>query len=280
MGCIYKQTNTVNNMAYIGQSKRDPEKTRKRDHLSGRGNKHIKKDIEKYGKDVFVFEILHDGIIPEFLDDLEEEEIAKHNTVHPNGYNCIPRARGGGSRSEETKRKISRTLTGKPRSEETKRKLSEANTGKTLSEETRRKMSEVRKGKQAGENHPMYGKTHTPEARRKISIANTGKPRSKEHCQKLSQALIGKTLSKETKRKISRALTGENHPMYGKKLSEETCRRRSRAQETPERIAAREFFFTLPAEMSLGEKRKRLRQRFPAQRSTIYNWCKKFDAET
>ncbi|MXV84953.1 hypothetical protein F4Z98_16475, partial [Candidatus Poribacteria bacterium] len=114
MGSIYKITNTLSGMAYIGKTVHDAEKTRKRNHLSGRGNKPLKDDIDKYGEDVFTFEILHDGIIPEFLDTLEREEIAKHNTMKPYGYN---QNRGGGgvcSHSEETRQKMSEALKGKP----------------------------------------------------------------------------------------------------------------------------------------------------------------------
>ena len=74
MGSIYKITNTVNQKSYIGKTIHDAEKTRIRQHLNGWGNKPIKKDIDEYGEDVFTFEILHDGIIPEFLAALETEE--------------------------------------------------------------------------------------------------------------------------------------------------------------------------------------------------------------
>ena len=53
----------------------------------------LKDDVKEYGKDAFVFEILHDSIIPELLDSYETEAIAKHNTVAPNGYN----QNGGGT---------------------------------------------------------------------------------------------------------------------------------------------------------------------------------------
>lgn len=73
---------------------------------------------------------------------------------------------------------------GKTPSEETKRKISVSMTGKSRSEESKRKQSESMKG----ENNPMYGKT-----------------RSEEHSRKLSEALKGKTPSEEHKRKISEA---------------------------------------------------------------------------
>ena len=242
MGSIYKITNTVNGKAYIGQTIHDAEKTRIRDHFrsKGKGSQLIKNDIEKYGQDAFTYKILHDGIIPEFLDTLEKEVIAKFNTLAPHGYN-LTEGGGGGSRSEETRRKMSEARKGKPSpnkgrpfSEEHCRKISEAMKGKTLSEETRRKISE-------------NNSTKRPEVRRKISEAHKGQtPWNK-----------GKTPSEETRRKISAA------------------------RETPERLAAREFFSFLPADMPLSEKRNILRQRFSdTPSSTIHRWCQKFDSET
>ena len=77
-------------------------KTRIRDHLNGNGNRIVKQAIAKYGREAFTFEILHDGVIPEFLDTLEIEAIAKFNTIAPHGYN-LDTGGGGGSPSKETR---------------------------------------------------------------------------------------------------------------------------------------------------------------------------------
>ena len=210
MGSIYKVTNTVNGKAYIGQTRRDAEKTRIRDHLTGNSNSSqlVKRAVKKYGRDAFTYEILHDGIIPEFLDPLEKEAIEEFNTVSPHGYNLDT---GGGG-------------------------------GKTPSEETRRKQSEAHKGKK---NH-QYGKPLSPEHRRSISEATKG----------------------------------EKSYQYGKPLSPETRHKISEAKQTPEYVAARKFFFSVPSDMDLKEKRKYLRQKFPEKHNgTIYNWCKKFESE-
>ena len=336
MGSIYKITNTVNGKAYIGQTIHDAVKGRINDHLNrtANGSRLVKRAIEKYGKEAFTYEILHDGIIPEFLDTLEIEAIAKFNTIAPRGYNLERGGNNGKMLSSETRRKISEAHKGKTLSAETRRKISEAHKGKTLSAETRRKISEARKG----ENHPMFGKPptkgfsgkrHTPETRRKISEATTGeknhrygklapnrgkqrsaetrrkisrsnkgKRHTPETCRKISEAHKGKTLTPEhlqkhseskkgkrhtleTRRKISEAQIGEKNHQYGKPLSAETRRKISQAQETPERIAARKLFFSLPPDMTLTEKRKHLRQRFPEKHvNTVRKWCQKFDSET
>ena len=241
------------------------------------------KPLRNTVQDVFTYEILHDGIIPEFLDTLEREAIAKFNTLAPHGYN-LDTGGSNGMPSEETRQKMSEArrgenhpMYGKQHTEETRRKQSEAmkgeknhQYGKTPSEETRQKQSEANKG----ENHPMYGKPSP----------NRGKPRPEETCRKISEAKKGKPgkpHSPETRCKLSEANKGENHPMYGKPRPEETKRKMSEAHETPERIAARESFSSLPADMPLTEKRKCLRQRFPDKhRRTIHRWCQKFDSET
>ena len=305
MGCIYKYTNGTTQESYIGFTTRDAD-LRRKEHISGDGNQPLKNDIDKYGEDAFTFDILEDGIIPAFLHEREKYWIAKFDTFH-NGYNLTT---GGGSStevSEETRRKISMSKKGKTLSQEHRRSLSEARKGKTLSQEHRRSMSEAHKGKTGY----WKGKPRSAETKRKISKKNKGAPShwkgktlSQEHRRSLSEAHkgeknhnYGKPRSAETKRKISMSNSGEKHHFFGKShsretrwkmsrsqkgktLSQEHRRNVSKARETPECLAAREFFFSLPSNMPLTEKRKCLRQKFPENhRTTTYRWCKKFDAE-
>lgn len=82
-----------------------------------------------------------------------------------------------------------------------------------------------------GELHHNYKNQNVAE---KVRIAMTGKPKSKEHIEKLRLTRIGKinskesreknriaslreNLSPETLEKMSKAMSGENNPMYGKK---------------------------------------------------------------
>ena len=285
MGSIYKITNTVNGKSYIGQTIQDAVKTRIRDHLTGNGNRILKQAIEKYGQDAFVVEILHDSILPEFLDTLEIEAIAKYNTLAPNGYN-LTTGGGGGSRSEEACRKISEAMK-RPevrqkhaetmKRPEVRQKMSENNAMKrpevrqkhaeTMKRpEVRRKQSESMKG----ENNPMYGKTHSeetkrkisennamkrPEVRRKISGENSPTKRS-EVRQKMSEARTGKTHSEETKRKISKKLT------------------------RPEHKPARAFFLSLPSDMDLKEKRHLLHQKISGvPKGTLNHWTREWHSE-
>ena len=185
MGYIYKITNTVNGKAYIGKSIHEPTRGRIQRHLSGHGNRVIADAVKDYGKDTFTYEVLEANVFDEFLYDLEVAYIAKFNTVNPHGYNLTRGGGGAGSPSEETRRKISQSLTGKTLSAEHRRKISEGGKGKKRSAETRRKISEAR-----------MGIIHSEETRRKLSEAKKGKP--------------GRKPSAETRRKLSEAQKGKN----------------------------------------------------------------------
>ena len=285
MGSIYKITNTVNGKAYIGQTIHDAEKTRIRQHLNGKGNECLKNAVKKHGIEVFTYEILHDGILPEFLDMLEIEEIAKHNCVRPNGFN-LTHGGDGGIPSEETRRKLSESKKGekhnnygKTPSEETCRRISEANTGKKRSKETCRRISESKKG----EKHPNYGKPLPEETKQKMSEAKKdennpmyGRKHSEEHRQKISKAITGKKRSEETCRRMSEALKR----FYLSEKSEETCRKISEAIRSPYYTPAYQSFCTLSKTLTLRETRKKLREQFPnVSRTSIYEWTKKWQSE-
>ena len=196
MGTIYKITNTVNGKAYIGQSTRDAIGERIPAHLRGHGNIILRHAVDKYGKDVFSVEILHDGIINELLDCYELDAIKQHNTLSPNGYNLIL---GG-------------------------------NSNKVYSKETRSKMSEAMRGNTNGR-----GNTHSPETRRKISESNKGRKLTEEQKQHLSNINTGKTYpprSEESRLKMSKAMKGNTNGRFGKgikrgPLPTEACRKKS-----------------------------------------------------
>ena len=211
MGTIYKITNTVNGKSYIGQTIHDAEKTRIADHLNGKGkgNKLIRKDLEVYGKEVFTYEILHDGIIPEFLRILEDQEIEKHNCVDPDGYNEMG---AKNSPSRKTRKKMSEALKGNLPWNKGKKISNPHWLGRKHTEESRQKMSEAQKGKASWNK----GKTLSEEHRRKLSEAHKGKkqgPHSEEHRLKLSQSHKGKKHSKATLEKMSKNRKGKPvHP--------------------------------------------------------------------
>ncbi len=104
MGCIYILWNTVNNKAYVGQTKHDTPEHRFAAHLgeptyyrdnTGKKvesknesrNSEIAKDVEEYGKDAFRCGILYENIPTDSLDDYEVMAMQQYDTIHPNGYN-------------------------------------------------------------------------------------------------------------------------------------------------------------------------------------------------
>ena len=223
MGCIYKITNKVNGKAYIGKTTRDPERRVIYEHLNRKkhGCQHLERAIQKYGKENFTWEILHDGILPKLLDSFEIEAIKKHNTLSPNGYNLTEGGEGGIPAQEVRKRlsdsrkgekhpnygKISH-FAGKKHTKKSRERISESqkgeknhNYGKKASKETRQKMSESRRGKK----NAMYGRSHSIESRRKMSEKRKHPEREKAYQIYLS---ISPSKDISEKRKIIRDITG------------------------------------------------------------------------
>jgi hypothetical protein len=146
MGEIYKITNILDGMCYIGQvvSHRKNRGVYKpfgslgrfKDHISEAVNNTKKKQcwylnnaIRKYGKESFTFELLC-TCEKNDMNELEQKYIKEYNTLYPNGYNLTiggkttpvscdiektdtnaPKKRGGCVfRSDDTRRKISEML--------------------------------------------------------------------------------------------------------------------------------------------------------------------------
>ena len=153
MGSIYRWTNKINSMVYIGKTERDAE-IRKKEHPRKGRNSLLKDAISEYGIENFKFEVLHDGIIPELLGIYEKQEIEKHNCIDPNGYNKA-RGSGNGGISKESRLKISenvrKTFAENPEiwRESQRRATEEAtkhNTGRNYSKSHRQAISRAKKG--------------------------------------------------------------------------------------------------------------------------------------
>jgi group I intron endonuclease len=155
---VYKHTNKVNGLVYIGITSIKPNARWK----NGKGyieNEYFWEDIEKYGWDGFDHEILYSGLSETQAAVLEVSLIAYYDlTNREKGYN---KSEGGDIVSEETRQKMSESLKGennpmygKHHTEEAKQKISESNTGRHHTEEAKQKISESKKG----EKHRLYGK--------------------------------------------------------------------------------------------------------------------------
>ena len=216
MGCIYVYTNTVNNKQYIGQSIHDATKCKKKEHLSPNSNcTALARAIKKYGQAVFTFDILEDGILPDFLDDFERQYIANRNTIAPNGYNLTIGGASGGRITDNARKALSDACKGRVPWNKGKRGI--------YSPETLRQMSVSRKGRvppNKGKPSPLKGRPR--------------QPFTEEHKANISRSLKGKhsyTPSATTRRNISKANSGANHYFYGQHHSEDTKRKMSESHK-------------------------------------------------
>jgi hypothetical protein len=95
-------------------------------------------------------------------------------------------------RTEETKRKISQTLTGTKQSAETVQKRAEANKGKKRSADFKKLISELHKGKKLSAEHieKLKNRIVTDDTKAKIKLARSKQIFSEETKQKLSGKVI------------------------------------------------------------------------------------------
>ena len=198
---IYKITCTATGKFYIGSAKDIHLRLARHKSDLGRSVHHnilLQRAANKYGKDMFEFEIL------EFVDDTEsllQREQHYLDTLNPCdinvGFNLVPEAGSApsGPLSEETKAKISKTLTGRKHTEETKLKMSEAHKGKSLSEEHYNKWQAGKAKYIEKYGHPLLGK---------------GK--SKETIEKWRESIKDYKITEETRAKMSLKQKGSNNP--------------------------------------------------------------------
>jgi group I intron endonuclease len=230
---IYKATNLLDGMSYVGQSVNPI--IRINAHLRNKKNDYFHSSLRKYGKENFEWEILASGS-KSSISDVEIGYIVFENTKVPNGYNMTDGGEGvrGYNQTEEHKQKRKNTIKlrfpngfkpmlGKRHSEESKLKISISNhnkdgfmLGKKHSEETKAKMS-LSKSKMSSATklkmrNKRLGKKNSPESIEKTRIANLGHkrglgvPLSEIHRQRISEANKGRKLSEESKRKLKETI--------------------------------------------------------------------------
>lgn len=214
---IYKITCTVNGKFYIGSAV--DLNIRRYDHFSTlrrntHANPHLQRAYNKYGKEVFTFEILELVLIPEMLTAREQYWFDKLRPFGRKGYNIAPIAGSnlGKHHTPETREKLRQIHIGMKHTPETCEKLRQANLGKKLtpeqlegrkgrvvSEETRRKL---RGRKWTSEQKARLRATrNTPEARERNRQSHLGKNLAPETKEKLRQKNIGKKMSPEAIKK-------------------------------------------------------------------------------
>ena len=177
---IYAIVNSVTRDMYVGSAVAVNRRwsTHRRDLANQcHYNTRLQRAYDKYGKDVFDWEIV------QFVDDrskLIDREQFWINFFTP-AYNGRPVANSplGTKHSAETRAKMSASAKKKVFTEEHKQNISKAKKGIcTISEEQKQRLSELNKGKvfsaesRAKISATSTGRYHTDEAKQKISTAN------------------------------------------------------------------------------------------------------------
>ena len=124
---VYLRTNLVNGKQYVGQTSRFANRNSKWKKLNELySSKILYEDRIKYGLENFKCDILAVCDSQEDAWELEKKYIKEYNTKYPNGYNMSDGGAGVPNVfvSEETRKKLSETLSGLKRNDETKQKIS------------------------------------------------------------------------------------------------------------------------------------------------------------
>jgi group I intron endonuclease len=159
---IYKVTNKINNMMYIGKTI-TLLRQRKANHLKqakeNTDRMYFHNALRKYGKENFIWEIIYEGLSEQYLSKKEKFYIKELNTRWPNGYNLTDGGEGlsGYKHPKETIKLLSNLKKGIKWAEEQKRKLSNS-----LQGENNPNFGKKHPGLNAGEKNHFYGKHLIP----------------------------------------------------------------------------------------------------------------------
>lgn len=225
-GFIYETTCLVNGMKYRGRHERshsNPEDPDDKDYIGSPTNPQFWVDLELYGRENFIREIIQDGPFENNLHIARTETIrlkevdAANNPMYYNLSNWGGTEDQSGDKNPmknpETVKKMSlskignKNRLGKPFTEESRQKISKSLLGEKnpnyggISESHRKHISESKQGEKnpmygkRGEDSPRYGMHHTEESRKKISESKRGKSYSKRYyhliCKKCNTPFLG-----------------------------------------------------------------------------------------
>lgn len=226
---VYITTNLINGKQYVGDRSCNclPEE----DSYLGSGRPLFENAKKKYGKENFSKEILEILDSREKTHKAEEKYIQIYKThISQGGYNISWKGGYGKNNdtlSKETKQKLSqikkgikfsdihkenlkKTHTGLKQSKETVNRRISKTTGLKRSEEFKEKLRKP-KSKQTRERikATLTGQKHAEERKQNQKIAQLKRWSDPEERKKQSDRLKGRKLDKETKEKISKALSGK-----------------------------------------------------------------------
>jgi len=188
IGYLYRITNNVNGMQYIGVSKHPAKRFKKHCTKPSTHKKSLLGNaIQKYGADQFALEVLVQSTM-EYCFDLEIKAIEALETRTPSGYNITAGGEGfAGFFGED------HHMYGVKRSQEWCNHMSNLFTGRPIPPEQRAKISAS-----------LIGRKQSAETIEKRRIATTGLKRSEEAKQKMR----GWKMSEEGKEKIRQSKLG------------------------------------------------------------------------
>ena len=251
MGCIYLIRNLRNNKCYIGKTINPDKRISAHLNCTSQGSRLIKRAVEKYGRESFVYEILHDGIIPELLDSYEVEAIKTYNSLAPAGYNLRTGGEGG-KLTVESRKILSNLQTERMSNPQNRLKISESLRERTHAEETRRKMSIAKMNKSGTRRLSYYYDAR--EFFFSLPSTMSIKEKRKRLIQKFSPVVKPGTLRMWVRQWVP--------------------------NRQSQRESAIKYLSSLPLDMSIEEKRKLLRTKYPGyDRKTIYNWTRQWQSE-
>lgn len=244
-GVIYLIRNLINGKCYIGKTINLKRRIYEHFMAYSEGCKFLSRAIKKYGKENFSVEILHEGIIPELLNDFEIQAIKEYNTKAPHGYNLNEGGLGGINPSKETRQRMSEAAIAREA-----KKYAE---GYKVSEETLHKKSE--------------------NAQR---MRNDRKP--PKHLAKAFYFSLPDTLSLREKYKRLREEFSELvHPSNINKWLREWSGDNIGLSKHPKHYDVKNYFSSLPSKMNLIAKRELCYKKFPdILRETICRWINKW----
>lgn len=164
---IYRITNLVNGKTYIGQSIDIKRRFYEHRCISHESNIHLRRALEKYGKDNFKYEVLEKCDVSE----LDEKEIYYISTLKPE-YNV---SNGGQSSLKTYPEEVKKVISQKAK----------AQWERMTDEEKKYRVEHNLKG-------PQKGHLVSAETRKKLRDKNLGKKQSAETINKRKQTIIEK----------------------------------------------------------------------------------------
>lgn len=183
MSCVYIIRNTRNEKVYVGSTVNVKKRWQEHRRTLRRGThhaRHLQNAWNKYGEDVFVFELVETDVNIEVLLEREQHHLDEYarNVL----YNTAPKVRPGfhgRHHTKETKQKISQIHTGRKRPPETGQRISRAlrgikkpHRGVPHTEETKQKLRQY-----LGTKASFYGRQHNAATKERIRQQRLGKKR-------------------------------------------------------------------------------------------------------